>query len=67
MAQATRNGAIIMPPAPAFYCLPDSIDDLVNQTIGRALELLDISIPGIKRWTGDTNDHTTRVTGFEPA
>ena len=52
MAQATKNGAIIMPPVPAFYALPSTLDDVVNQTVARALELLDVSIPGIKRWDG---------------
>jgi flavin prenyltransferase len=52
MAQATRNGAIIMPPVPAFYSLPTSIDDIVDQTVARALELLDVSVAGIKRWDG---------------
>lgn len=52
MAQATRNGAIIMPPVPAFYALPSSLDDVVNQTVGRALELLDVQTPGLKRWGG---------------
>jgi 4-hydroxy-3-polyprenylbenzoate decarboxylase len=70
MAQATRNGAIIMPPVPAFYALPTSLDDVVNHTVARALELLDISIPGIKRWDGatvvaDSNGHV-RMTGPHP-
>jgi 4-hydroxy-3-polyprenylbenzoate decarboxylase len=52
MAQATRNGAIIMPPVPAFYALPVTLDDVVNQTVARALELLDVAVPGIKRWDG---------------
>jgi 4-hydroxy-3-polyprenylbenzoate decarboxylase len=52
MAQATRNGAIIMPPVPAFYALPTTLDDVVDQTVGRALELLDVSTPGLKRWRG---------------
>jgi len=52
MAQATRNGAIIMPPVPAFYALPVTLDDVVNQTVGRALELFDMALPGIKRWNG---------------
>ncbi len=54
MAQATKNGAIIMPPVPAFYALPSTLDDVVNQTVSRALELLDISIAGVKRWDGRT-------------
>jgi 4-hydroxy-3-polyprenylbenzoate decarboxylase len=52
MAQATKNGAIIMPPVPAFYALPSTLDDVVNQTVARGLELLDIAIPGVKRWDG---------------
>jgi len=36
MAQATRNGAIIMPPVPAFFALPVTIDDVVTQTVARA-------------------------------
>lgn len=52
MAQATRNGAIIMPPVPAFYALPQSLDDVVDQTIGRALDLLDVPLPSVKRWNG---------------
>jgi 4-hydroxy-3-polyprenylbenzoate decarboxylase len=52
MAQATRNGAIIMPPVAAFYTLPVTLDDVVNQTVARALELLDISVAGVKRWDG---------------
>lgn len=58
MAAATRNGAIIMPPVPAFYALPVTLDDVVNQTVGRALELFDISLPGIKRWNGVGVDNT---------
>ena len=52
MAQATRNGAIIMPPVPAFYALPATLDDVVKQTVARALELLDVAVPGITRWDG---------------
>jgi 4-hydroxy-3-polyprenylbenzoate decarboxylase len=53
MAQATRNGAIVMPPVPAFYSLPATLDDVVSQTVGRALELLELSVPGLKRWGGE--------------
>lgn len=54
MARATTNGAIIMPPVPAFYALPTSLDDVVDQTVSRALELLDVVLPGIKRWDGNS-------------
>ncbi|MEZ0052246.1 4-hydroxy-3-polyprenylbenzoate decarboxylase [Mycobacterium sp. MAA66] len=52
MARATRNGAVIMPPVPAFYAVPQTLDDVVNQTVGRALDLLDVAVPDVKRWHG---------------
>jgi 4-hydroxy-3-polyprenylbenzoate decarboxylase len=52
MDQATRNGAIIMPPVPAFYTRPQTVDDIVSQTVGRALDLFGLDAPGTRRWTG---------------
>ena len=42
MAQVTENGAIVMPPVPAFYTKPQSIIELVDHTVGRVLDLFDI-------------------------
>ena len=53
MLAATENGAIVMPPVPAFYHKPKSIDDIVNQTIGRCLDLFDIDVGLVKRWRSD--------------
>lgn len=53
MDQATRAGAIVMPPVPAFYHRPKTIDDIVNQTVGRALDLFDIDARIVKRWRED--------------
>ncbi len=50
MMAATENGAIIMPPVPAFYHRPRTIDDIVNQTVGRALDLFDVDAGIVKRW-----------------
>ena len=50
MDQATRNGAILMPPVPAFYTQPKTIDDIVDQTVGRALDLFGIDAKVVKRW-----------------
>jgi 4-hydroxy-3-polyprenylbenzoate decarboxylase len=55
MEQATRNGAIIMPPVPAFYTRPKTLDDIVNQSVGRALDLFDLDMPVVKRWTEMTD------------
>lgn len=52
MAQATRNGAIIMPPVPAFYHRPETVDDIVNQTVSRALDLFGVAVQSIRRWNG---------------
>ena len=53
MMAATENGAIVMPPVPAFYHQPKTIDDIVNQTVGRALDLFDIDAKIVKRWRSD--------------
>ncbi|MGF6408548.1 UbiX family flavin prenyltransferase [Paraburkholderia sp. MM5482-R1] len=52
MQRAANSGAIIMPPVPAFYSRPATIDEMVNHTVGRALDLFDIDTGLIKRWTG---------------
>ncbi|MBM3343090.1 MAG: UbiX family flavin prenyltransferase [Betaproteobacteria bacterium] len=53
MEQATLNGAIVMPPVPGFYSKPKSVDDLVTQSVGRALDLLGIDAGVVKRWKDD--------------
>lgn len=50
MEQANRNGAIIMPPVPAFYHRPKTLDDVIDQTVGRALDLFGIEAGLVKRW-----------------
>lgn len=50
MAQASRYGAVILPPVPAFYNRPQSIDDIVNHTVGKALDQFDIPHRLLKRW-----------------
>lgn len=54
LTQAAEMGAIIAPPMPAFYHKPESIDDIVNQTINRVLDLLDIELTQelFTRWGG---------------
>ena len=50
MTQATEMGAIVMPPVPAFYAHPITMDDVVNHTVGRVLDLFDIETGLVKRW-----------------
>jgi flavin prenyltransferase len=53
MLAASESGAIIMPPVPAFYQRPQTVDDIVNQTIGRCLDLFDIDAGLVRRWRAD--------------
>lgn len=53
MALATEMGAIIMPPVPAFYTRPASIDDIVNHSVGRALDLFGLNSQLVSRWGED--------------
>ena len=54
MTLAAEMGALIAPPMPAFYHRPQTIDDIVNQTVNRVLDLLDIALPEdlFRRWQG---------------
>jgi 4-hydroxy-3-polyprenylbenzoate decarboxylase len=51
MVSVTEMGAIVAPPVPAFYTKPDSIEALVTQSVARALDLFDITLPETHRWT----------------
>ncbi|GGA59203.1 flavin prenyltransferase UbiX [Nitratireductor aestuarii] len=53
MTQVTEAGAIIMPPVPAFYAKPETVDDIVNHSVGRALDLFDIPNQLVRRWGED--------------
>lgn len=55
MLQAAENGAVIMPPVPAFYGGPKTVDDLINATVGRALARLGLRNDLFSEWTGMTN------------
>lgn len=52
MTAVTEMGAIVMPPLPAFYTNPESLDDIVNHSVGRALDLFDLDCGDVKRWEG---------------
>lgn len=51
MVAAAEAGAIIYPPAPAFYARPESLEQMIDHTIGRMLDLFDIELGVVKRWT----------------
>ncbi len=50
MIKVTRMGGIVMPPVPAFYHHPKTIEDLINQTIGKVLDLFSIDAKPFRRW-----------------
>lgn len=52
MVAAAEIGATIMPPVPAFYHHPQTIDDIIDETISRVLSLVDISVPQYQEWQG---------------
>ncbi|MBA4390021.1 MAG: 3-octaprenyl-4-hydroxybenzoate carboxy-lyase [Syntrophus sp. (in: bacteria)] len=55
MSRVADLGGIILPPIPAFYHAPKTIDDLINHTVGKMLDLMDIDHSLYKRWEGVDN------------
>ena len=53
MTQLSEIGAIIAPPVPAFYAQPQSLEEMVDHTLGRLLDLFDLDTGTVKRW-GET-------------
>jgi 4-hydroxy-3-polyprenylbenzoate decarboxylase len=52
MTALSEMGAVIAPPVPALYAHPASIDEMVDHTVGRVLDLFDLDYHGVKRWSG---------------
>jgi len=52
MLALSRMGTVIAPPVPAFYNNPQTIDDLVDHTVGRVLDLFGLEHPTLRRWVG---------------
>jgi len=50
LLEATEAGAVILPPVPAFYSLPKSLEDVIDHTVGRALDHFGIAHQLLKRW-----------------
>ena len=61
MATVTEAGGIVYPPVPAFYALPKSIEEMVDHTLARVLDLFDIDAGIAHRWTGDREKSKKRV------
>ena len=52
MVTVTEMGGVIFPPVPAFYAKLDSLEAMVDQTVGRVLDLFEIDSPLVRRWAG---------------
>jgi len=67
MVAVTEMGGIVMPPVPAFYHRPETIADVVDQTVNRVLDLLDIALDAdlFERWRGPRGGR--EVADVEPA
>lgn len=65
LTTAAELGALVAPPMPAFYHRPQSIDALINQTVNRVLDLLEIELPEdlFTRWTGPQPHAVDRQNG----
>ncbi len=50
MTRLSEMGAIVAPPVPAFYRRPASVGEIVDQTVGRALDLFDLDLGLVRRW-----------------
>ena len=53
MVKLTEMGAVIAPPLPAFYARPQSLEEMVDQSVGRALDLFGLAWKPVKRWGED--------------
>jgi 4-hydroxy-3-polyprenylbenzoate decarboxylase len=53
MVRVTEMGAIVAPPLPAFYARPHTLEEMVDQSVGRALDLFGLSWTPVKRWGRD--------------
>ena len=60
MLALSEMGAIVAPPVPAFYAAPAGLDDIVDQSVGRVLDLFDLDSPLVKRWGEDERGERSR-------
>ena len=56
MRRVTEMGGIIFPPVPALYHCPQTVDDILTHSVGRALDLFGISVKHLPRWSGGKED-----------
>jgi 4-hydroxy-3-polyprenylbenzoate decarboxylase len=67
MVTVTEAGGTILPPVPAFYSRPKTIDDLVDQSVGRALDQFGIHVDMFPRWDDALRHNVARGKDAEVA
>ncbi len=63
MLRVTEMGAIVAPPVPAFYTRPETLDEMIDQTVGRMLDLFDIDSDLTRRWGEDVDGKSMKAKG----
>jgi 4-hydroxy-3-polyprenylbenzoate decarboxylase len=63
MVTVTEAGGIILPPVPAFYLKPQSLDELIHHTVARTLDLFDLDV-ALARWGESTKPATMDKSGL---
>ena len=64
LTQLSEIGAVVAPPLPGFYARPESIEDMIDHTVGRTLDLFDIETGLVRRWRELVDvDHARRPRG----
>jgi 4-hydroxy-3-polyprenylbenzoate decarboxylase len=59
MLAVTEMGAICTPPVPAFYARPKTLDQMIDHTLGRVLDLFDLDAGSVRRWSGSSRHADT--------
>ncbi|NMG01135.1 UbiX family flavin prenyltransferase [Aromatoleum toluolicum] len=67
MTQATETGAVLVPPLPAFYHRPKTIDDIINQSVTKVLDQFDLDVDLFGRWTGNEEREHAKSHQGQPA
>lgn len=60
LAAVAEIGAIVLPPVPAFYTRPETIEDIVSHTVGRALDLFGLDAGLVRRWSSESREEAAR-------
>lgn len=62
MLRLSRMGVVILPPVPAFYNRPQSLDEMINHVAMRALDQFDLHLDAMRRWDGTNTAPKSRAT-----